>query len=134
MKPLEKVPTSNFRINWKFSNLPTEIAFESPCDIFQNIQEKSLSTVCLPFLLYALNWRVVFNFRFWMMDPNSLGLMFSWKLSTLSDQAEMAESLRRVNKMEFKRAVGVHSSTMSAEDFRKSVDACWNWLDGSKLI
>ena len=68
------------------------------------------------------------------MDPNSLGLMFSWKLSTLSDQAEMAESLRRVNRMEFKRAVGVHSSTMSAEDFRKSVDACWNWLDGSKLI
>ena len=69
-----------------------------------------------------------------MIDPNSLGLMFSWKLSTLSDQAEMAESLRRVNRMEFKRAVGVHSSTMSAEDFRKSVDACWNWLDGSKLI
>ena len=68
-----------------------------------------------------------------MMDPNSLGLMFSWKLSTPSDQAEMAESLRRVQKMKFRRAVGVHSSTMSPDGFRKSVDACWNWLNGSKL-
>ena len=95
-------------------------------------------TISLPYFSHFVEieelFLTIFDSRFWMMDPNSLGLLFSWKLATPSDQAEMAESLRRVNRMEFKRGVGVHSSTMSADDFRKSVDACWNWLDGRPLI
>jgi len=74
------------------------------------------------------------NYRFWMMDPTSMGLMFSWNKPRPQDKLDMAESLRKVNRLTFNKAVGVHMNVMSGDDFRKSVDACWNWLDGKPLI
>ena len=36
--------------------------------------------------------------------------------------------------LEFDAAVGVHFDHMAREDFRKTIDSNWNWLDGRSLI
>ena len=36
--------------------------------------------------------------------------------------------------LEFDSVVGVHFDHMAREDFRKTIDANWNWLDGRSLI
>ena len=36
--------------------------------------------------------------------------------------------------LEFDSVVGVHFDHMPREDFRKTIDANWNWLDGRSLI
>merc|ERR1711974_580561 len=41
---------------------------------------------------------------------------------------------KKVCALEFTKAVGVHLDPMTADDFRKSMDACWNWLDGKPLV
>ena len=47
---------------------------------------------------------------------------------------KMADSLRTMLKADFKSAVGVHIHQFSADDFRKSINANWNWLDGKSLL
>ena len=63
-----------------------------------------------------------------------MGGMFAWHLPTEDDKKKMAESLRKVCALEFNKAVGVHLEPMTADDFKKSIDACWNWLDGKPLV
>jgi hypothetical protein len=41
---------------------------------------------------------------------------------------------RNVLAKPFSTAVGVHINKMSGDDFRKSMDAAWNWLDGKPLL
>lgn len=74
------------------------------------------------------------SYRFWLMDPNSLGAMtYEPPASDGSSCGIMANSLRKILNLEFESAV-VRGGKMSREDFRKSVDSCWNWLDGKRLI
>ena len=72
--------------------------------------------------------------RFWMMDPEMLGNMFCWDKPTAATYKTMADSLRKVNSLQFNKGVGVHINPMSGDDFRKNVDVCWNWLDGKPLL
>ena len=51
MKPLEKVPTS-IEIKWKISNLPADIAFESPLVFFQIKQEIALILSLYLFVIF----------------------------------------------------------------------------------
>jgi hypothetical protein len=46
----------------------------------------------------------------------------------------MAESLRTMLKADFKLATGVHIGQTKPTDFRKTIDANWNWLDGKSLL
>ena len=69
-----------------------------------------------------------------MMDPESMGKMFAWNVPAKEDRKKMAESLRKANALQFNKGVGIHINPMSAEDFRKNIDACWNWLDGEPLV
>jgi len=75
-------------------------------------------------------------YRFWFMDPtNAMGaLNMSRPKKDGSSCQDMAKSLRKVLAADFDRAAGVHFGQMSGEDFRRSIDANWNWLDGQSLI
>jgi len=78
---------------------------------------------------------VVGNYRYMMMDPGSLGAM--WYTKPASDGSSctlMAESLRKLLKLEFDFAVGVHINKQAKEEFKKNIDANWNWLDGNTLM
>lgn len=75
------------------------------------------------------------NYRFWTMDPKSFGPMaYTPPNPDGSDLTKMATSLRNVLAKPFSTAVGVHINKMSGDDFRKSMDAAWNWLDGKPLL
>jgi len=75
------------------------------------------------------------NYRYQMMDPNSLGAMsFVQPATDGSTCAVMANSLRRILKLEFEFALEVHISRQSSEDFRRNVNVNWDWLDGQSLI
>jgi len=74
------------------------------------------------------------NYRFWLMDPESMAYLVCWNLPTPEDRTKMADSLRKVCSLRFDTGVGAHNNTMKGEDFRKNIDACWNWLDGKPLI
>ena len=75
------------------------------------------------------------NYRFWMMDPSALGLMMiTPPANDGSTCGEMARSLRTILELKFDKVVSVHFSTMEADCFKKSIDANWNWLDGSSLL
>ena len=70
-----------------------------------------------------------------MMDLNSFGVMaFVQPATDGSTCVIMANSLRRILKLEFEFALGVHISKQSSEDFRKNINVNWNWLDGQSLI
>ena len=74
------------------------------------------------------------NYRFWLMDPNSLGAMlYNPPEKDGSSRNLMAESLRKVLGFKYNTAVGVHFDRMNREDFSGSIDAAWNWLDGNGL-
>ena len=75
------------------------------------------------------------TYRYQFMDPNSL-----LSLMTLDQPAYdgsscqlMANSLRKLIKLDFDFAVGTHITLQSKEDFCKNIDASWNWLDGKTL-
>ena len=75
------------------------------------------------------------NYRFWNMDAKSFGAMaYNLPEADGSSCTKMAASLRKVLGKEFNFAVGVHLAKMSGDDFRKSIDAAWNWLDGKSLL
>jgi len=75
------------------------------------------------------------KYRFWMMDPNGMGLLgYSKPAADGSSRREMASSLRRVLALPFNKAAGVHFNKMDADKFRKNIDAAWNWLDGKPLL
>ena len=75
------------------------------------------------------------NYRYQMMDLDSLGAMsFVQPATDGSTCAIMANSLRRILKLEFEFALGVHISRQSSEDFKKNVNVNWDWLDGQSLI
>jgi len=70
-----------------------------------------------------------------MMDPNSLGAMsYDQPANDGSTCNVMANSLRDMLKLEFDSALGVHITLQTSEDFKKNIDAAWNWLDGKPLI
>ena len=75
------------------------------------------------------------NYRFQMMDPNSFGAMsYDKPISDGSSCNAMANSLREILKLDFESGLGVHISLQSREEFKKNIDAAWNWLDGKSLI
>jgi len=75
------------------------------------------------------------NYRFWFMDPNALGsLMITPPKKDGSTCKELARSLRKILALNFDRVIGVHASIIETEDFKKSVNSSWNWLDGASLI
>ena len=47
---------------------------------------------------------------------------------------DMANSLRQVLSQPFEMVLGVHFKKMDRDSYRKSVDCCWNWLDGKSLM
>ena len=70
-----------------------------------------------------------------MMDPDSFGAMaYDPPVKDGSSCKEMAMSFRKILKLPFKIAVGVHFDQMDRDNFSKSLDAAWNWLDGKSLL
>ena len=51
-----------------------------------------------------------------------------------SSCSTMAKSLRTMLKADFELAAGVHIEQTIPDDFRKTIDANWNWLDGKSLL
>jgi len=75
------------------------------------------------------------KYRFQMMDHTGLSnMMYETAAKDGSTCSIMAESLREVLNMEFESVEGVHCNSLSREEFRNSIDANWNWLDGSSLL
>merc|ERR1711892_689646 len=74
------------------------------------------------------------NYRYQMMDPNSFGaLSYDQPAFDGSTCKIMANSLRKIQKLQFESALGVHISLQTAEEFKKNIDANWSWLDGKSL-
>jgi len=75
------------------------------------------------------------EYRFLMMDPNNFGPMtYDKPKADGSSCKEMANSLRKLLKLEFESATGVHIKMQSKEDFKQNINSAWNWLDGKPLI
>lgn len=74
-------------------------------------------------------------YRFWFMDASC---MWPFQLTPPKDDGssckEMADSLRVALNQSFDKAVGVHFNVMDGNEFKKSIDANWNWLDGKPLL
>jgi len=51
-----------------------------------------------------------------------------------TSRERMASSLRKVLAQQYDSVIGVHFHNMTREDFNKSVNLNWNWLDGKPLI
>lgn len=75
-------------------------------------------------------------YRFWMMDPTNpmSAQMQSPPKKDGSSCTDMAASLRKLLKEDIDHAVGVHANYLTGEDFKKSMDMNWNWLDGKSLL
>ena len=74
-------------------------------------------------------------YRFWPMDPQGMWpLIINPPAEDGSSCKIMANSLRTALSQDFEVATGVHFKKMSADKFRRSVDANWNWLDGESLL
>ena len=78
---------------------------------------------------------VLANYRFMMMDPTGLGAMnYDQPAPDGSSCKLMAQSLRNILRLDFQLAYDVHSGRSEREDFRKTINANWSWLDGESLI
>ena len=75
-------------------------------------------------------------YRFAGMDPTSTFSLMNWPRPAPDGSScdKFAWSLRQLLKLDFKQVASVHSSLQSADDFRRSVDVDWNWLDGRSLL
>ena len=73
------------------------------------------------------------NYRFYGMDPSSLGGLM-WDLPTPASCPAMAASLRTALDRPFTAALGIHFRHMPREAFRQTVDLTWRWLDGNSLL
>mmetsp|Transcript_3899 Transcript_3899/g.7648 ORF Transcript_3899/g.7648 Transcript_3899/m.7648 type:complete len:442 (+) Transcript_3899:100-1425(+) len=79
------------------------------------------------------------TFRCMAMDPSSTfsKLMLDEPKADGSSCREMAMSLRKVLALPFDFVDMAHSSldgSLPADEFRRSMDASWKWLDGDKLV
>ena len=75
------------------------------------------------------------TYRYRWMDPASMGAMLYDKPERDGSTCrKMAASLRRMLRLEFDSANGVHLHQQTREEFRRNIDANWNWLDGESLI
>lgn len=75
------------------------------------------------------------TYRFQMMDPHALGAMsYDQPARDGSTSCLMARSLREMLQLDFQLAYDVHSGLSSREDFQRSIDVNWKWLDGNSLL
>ena len=76
------------------------------------------------------------NYRFWLMDPNNLACMTYDFMQAIDGESckVMAESLRKIMQLDFQLVAGAHLHGMSGEDWRKTMELTWNWLDGESLL
>jgi len=75
------------------------------------------------------------TYRYLMMDPAGMGaMMYDKPARDGSTCLLMANSLRRMLNLKFDSAYGAHADCQTREDFRKNIDAAWNWLDGESLL
>ena len=76
------------------------------------------------------------SYRFAAMDPTSTMSLISYPSPAPDGSSckELAIFLRDILKLEFQQVACVHSHLQNAEDFRKSIDVAWNWLDNRSLI
>jgi len=74
-------------------------------------------------------------YRFWMMDRNMFGnLMLDRPSVDAISRSTMADSLRKVLGLDFQHVLCVHHyGVISANDFKRSVNRSWRWLDGKSL-
>ena len=47
---------------------------------------------------------------------------------------ELATFLRQILKLDYKQVASVHSYLQTSDNFKKSIDVDWNWLDGRSLL
>ena len=74
------------------------------------------------------------TYRFQMMDPHGMGAMsYDQPARDGSSCSVMARSLRKMLQLDFELAYDVHSGRSSRQDFQKTIDANWRWLDGNSL-
>ena len=76
------------------------------------------------------------SYRFAAMDPTSTMSLISYPSPAPDGSSckKLAIFLREILKLEFQQVACVHSHLQSADDFRKSIDAAWNWLDNKSLV
>lgn len=75
------------------------------------------------------------KYRFMFMDQTGMGrMMYEQPAKDGSSCTAMAAALRAALSLEWDFAMGVHFKRMDREDYRKTVDANWNWLDGKSLL
>ena len=67
-------------------------------------------------------------------DALNLNFILFYYLRDGSSCSTMAKSLRTMLKADFELAAGVHIEQTIPDDFRKTIDANWNWLDGKSLL
>ena len=79
------------------------------------------------------------DYRCMAMDPSSIfpKLLLDEPNADGSSCDKMAASLRQILALPFEFVDTVHSlhdKSISADEFRKTIDVSWNWLDGNNLI
>ena len=75
-------------------------------------------------------------YRFSGMDPTSVLGKMNWPrpANNGSSCKDMAKSLRDILKMDYKNVISVHWGLLPANDFKKSINEDWKWLDESTLL
>ena len=78
-------------------------------------------------------------YRFMGMDHNSpfIKMTIDGPKADGSSCTEMANSLRKIIGLDFDMVLSAHSGYekgMDGNDFRKTLDVCWNWLDGGRTL
>jgi len=75
-------------------------------------------------------------YRFSAMDPAGSMSSISYPSPNRDGSSciELAGFLRKINKLQINQVACVHSHLQSSEDFKKSIDCAWNWLDGKSLL
>ena len=75
-------------------------------------------------------------YRFSAMDPAGSMSCISYPSPNRDGTSciELARFLRKIIKVQFHQVASVHSHVQTSEDFKKSIDAAWNWLDDRSLL
>ena len=78
-------------------------------------------------------------YRFMGIDPNSpfSKMVIDEPDADGSSCAKMANSLRKIIQLDFDTVLSAHSSHekgVDGDDFRKTLDASWRWLDGGRSL
>jgi len=75
-------------------------------------------------------------YRFSAMDPAGSMSCISYPSPKRDGSSciELARFLRKLTKLQIHQVASVHSHLQTGDDFKRSIDAAWNWLDERSLL